>query len=69
MVNNLISCLNFLTLRLGGKGNIELTTIDNKIVETMSSNGITSAHTTIHTPPLQSKLGVFVVFYARQLKQ
>ena len=39
-------------------------TIDDKIVETLSSNGITSENKTICTPPpsRRFKVGVFLVF-------
>ena len=44
---------------------VDNSTIGNKIVETLYSNGVTSENKRIHTPPLSSplKVGVFVVFY------
>jgi len=38
-------------------------TISDKIVETLYSNRENSENKRIHTPPLHSKLGLFVAFY------
>ena len=44
---------------------VDNSTIGDKIVETLYSNGVTSENKRIHTPPLSPpfKVGVFVVFY------